>query len=86
MLTFPSVAFLDQLVGEDLLGAKFVSTMDHRHVGGDVGKIERFLDGGVTAADDRHRLVPVEEPITGCASRHTAALVGLLGVQAQVAR
>ena len=52
----------------------------------DVGKIERFLDRGIAAADDRHVLVTEEEPVAGGAGGHALAHELLFRFDAQVLR
>ena len=52
----------------------------------DVGEVERFLDRGVAAADDRHVLALVEEAVAGGAAGHALAHERLLGRQAEVHR
>ena len=75
---------LEQLVLHDLLGAELVAAVDQRDVAGDVGQVERFLDGGVAAADDGDRLVAVEEAVAGGAGRNALAHEGFLGGQAEI--
>ena len=42
----PPLGFLDDPVGQDLLGPETVPAVDHGDVAGDVGKIECLLNGG----------------------------------------
>ena len=53
---------------------------------GDIGKVERFLNRGIAAADDRNRLVPVKEAITRRAGRYTLAHESRLAWQPEILR
>ena len=75
-----------QTIHEDRFGAKLGPAMDHRHLARDVGEIERFLDCGITAADDNHILSLVEKAVARGAGRHAFAHVGLLRGESQVLR
>jgi hypothetical protein len=68
----PAFFLGEQLVLQDFLAAQLVAPMHQRDVAGDVRQVERFLDGGIAAADDRHRLVAVEEAVAGGASGNPA--------------
>src|SRR5262249_8902488 len=59
------VAFLEQLLLQNLLGAELVATMDYRHVARDIREVQRFLHRGVPASDDGHVLALVEESVAG---------------------
>jgi hypothetical protein len=78
------LALFDQLIGENFLGAKLIAPVHHGDMGCDIGKIERFFYSGITAADDRHRLISVEETVAGRTGGYTAALESFLGVEPQV--
>ena len=54
-----------------------------RDFAGEIGEEQRFLDGGVAAADDQHLLVAIEEAIAGGAGRNAEALEMLLRGQVQ---
>ena len=58
----------------------------HRDFGGDVGKVERFLDGGIAAADDDDRLLAKEESVASRAGRNAEALECVLARQAEPLR
>src|SRR5512137_37277 len=73
----PPLGLLDELVSKDFFRAELVAAMDHRHMTGDVGEVERLFDRGIAAADDRHRLAAVEEAVAGCAGRYALAHEGL---------
>ena len=73
----------EQVVLQDLLGPQLVAAMDQRHVRGDVGEVQRFLDRGVAAADDRDTLAAEEEAVAGRAGRDAAAAECLLGREAR---
>src|SRR6056297_4248161 len=64
----------EQAVLQDLLGPEFVAAMNKRDPAGDIGQVQRFLDRGIAAADDRDRLFAVEKPVAGGAGRNPAAL------------
>src|SRR3546814_13104327 len=55
----------EQPVLADLLGAQGLAAVNESHLGADVGEVERFLDGGVAAADHHHLPVAVEEAVAG---------------------
>ena len=61
-----------QAVLHDLLGTQRVTAVNQRHRLADIGKIERFLDGRVTAANHRHIAVAVEKAVTGGTGGHAA--------------
>src|SRR5262249_32726234 len=63
----------EQPVLENPLRAQGVAPMDQRDGTGDVGEVERLLDGGVSAADDGHALVAEEEPVARGARRNAEA-------------
>ena len=58
--------------------------MDEGDLPGDVGKVQRFLDRGIAAADHCDLLVAVEEAVAGGAGGYAAAGELLLRGQAQV--
>lgn len=58
--------------------------MHHGNVAGDVGEIQGFFHRRVAAADDRDRLVAVEETVAGGAGGNATAHELLLGRQAEV--
>jgi hypothetical protein len=64
----------EQLVLHDLLGAQGVAAVHQVDLAGDVGQVQRFLDGGIAAADHRHVLVAVEEAVAGGAGGNAAPL------------
>ena len=68
------------------LGPKPVPAMDHRDGRCDVRQIQRLLDRGIAASDDRDRFRPVEESVAGGAGRDPPPLVRLLGVEPEVSR
>ena len=65
--------------GGRLLGAQDVAPVDQRHLFGEIGQEQRFLDGRVAAADDRDLLAAIEGTITGGAGRDAITLVAVLG-------
>ena len=65
---------------------KRIAAVDHRDLVGEVGEEQRFLDGGVAAADDRDLAVLVEEAVAGGAGRDAEAAELLLGGQVQPVR
>ena len=77
---------LEQPVLQDALGAQAVAAMDQRHLGGEVGEVERLLDGGVAAADDHDLLAAEEEAVAGGAGRDAEALELLARRQAEPLR
>jgi hypothetical protein len=66
------------------IGAELVAAVDDVHLLGDVGQVQRLLDGRVAAPDDDDFLAAVEEPVAGGAAAHAAAHERFLGRQAQV--
>ena len=72
-----------QAVLHDLLGTQRVTAVNQRHRLADIGKIERFLDGRVTAANHRHIAVAVEEAVAGGAGGNAAPVEGLLRIEAE---
>ena len=77
---------LEQLVLHDLLGTQLVAAVHEGDLAADVGEIQRFLDCGVAAADDRDVLLAEEEAVAGRAGRYALALEVLLGTDAQILR
>jgi hypothetical protein len=49
------VVLLEQALLQNALGTELVAAMHDRHALGEVGKVERFLDSRVAAADDDQR-------------------------------
>ena len=80
------LGILEQALLHDALGAEAVAPVHEGHLAGEVGQKQRFLDGGVAAADDNHFLALVEETVAGGAGRHAVALELLLRRQAEPAR
>ena len=76
----------EQAVDQDRLGTELVAAVNHGDPPGNVGQVQRFLDRGVTAADDRDILTLVEKPVAGRARGHALAHERLLGRKAQVPR
>src|ERR1700686_2929733 len=70
----------------DLGRSKSIATMNHRHLGGEAGKKERFLHGRVSAADHNNFLPRKKETIAGRARRNSVADQLLFVRQAQPAR
>ena len=68
------VGLLDQLVGQDLLGAEFVAPVHHGDMGGDVGQVKGLFHGRVAAADHRYLLILVEESVARGTGGNAAAL------------
>ena len=69
---------LEQPLLQDALGAELAAAMDDRDLGGEVGEEQRFLDGGVAAADHHDFLAAVEEAVAGGAGGNAEALELLL--------
>src|SRR6202030_2406095 len=46
--------------------AQLIAPMHQGDMRCDVGQVQRLLNGGVAAADDRDRLAAIEEAIAGC--------------------
>ena len=76
----------EQPVLQDLLGAQRVAPMHQRHSPGVIGQVDRLLDRGIAAADDKHLLVAEEEAVAGGAGRHAKAAECLLARHAEPAR
>src|SRR5262249_56513395 len=64
----PDLGVPEQALLQDALGPERITAMDHRHLIGEISKEQRFLDGGVPAADDKHVLASVEKAVAGLAS------------------
>ncbi|ENN87883.1 hypothetical protein RHSP_48695 [Rhizobium freirei PRF 81] len=71
---------------QDLFRAEGIAAMHHGHRFGDVGQIERFLDGAVAAADHDHVLVAIEEAVAGGAGGNAEALKMLFALDAEPLR
>ena len=67
----------------DLFGAERVAPVNEGHRVADIGKIQRFLDGRVAAADDRDVAFAVEEAVAGGTGRNAAPVEGLFRVEAE---
>ena len=80
------LGLVEQLVLEDLLRAQLVATVDQVDFLGDVGQVQRFLDGGIAAADHADHLVAVEEAVAGGAGGNALAHEGFFRRHAQVLR
>jgi len=77
-------------VGEGALlrileGAQLVTTMNDDDLTRKLGEEHAFLDGGVTTTHDDDLLVPVEEPVAGCAGAHAATVELVLAGNAKTA-
>src|SRR5262249_4518383 len=68
----------EQTVWLDAVGPERIAAMDHCDIVGEIGKEQRFLDGGVPAADDDHILAPVEKAVTGRTGGNAVAAKRLL--------
>jgi hypothetical protein len=77
---------LEQAILQDTLGAEMIAAMHDRHLRGEVGEEQRFLDRGIAAADHDHFLSPVEEAVAGRAGRDAKALELFFGSDAEPAR
>ncbi|MNC90025.1 hypothetical protein D3C83_60600 [compost metagenome] len=60
--------------------------MHYRDVPGDIGKVERFLDSRIAAADHGDFLAFVEKTVTGGAAGDAAPHEFFLGGQAEIHR
>ena len=58
--------------------------MDQGDMGGDIRKVQGFLDGRVAATDDGDLLVAIEKAVTGRARRDTFSLVLLFRWEPEV--
>ena len=58
--------------------------MNERDFRRDIGKINRFIDRCIAAADDCHFTVTVEKTVTSSASRYPPSDIGLLRWQSQI--
>ena len=58
--------------------------MHQRDFRRDVAQVQRFFDRRIAATDNGDGLAAIEEPVAGRAGRNAAALVRLLGGQAEV--
>jgi hypothetical protein len=76
----------EQLVLQNFLAAQLVAAVHQGDVTGNVGQVQRLFDGGIATADDRHRLLAVEEAVTGRASGNAATGVFFFGRQAEILR
>ena len=81
-----SGGFLKQFILQNLFCPQRIPAVYQGHLGGDVGEIERFFDGGVTTTDDNDFLIAIEKAIAGRAGRNPLAHKLLLGGQTQVTR
>jgi hypothetical protein len=50
---------------QDAFGAQAVAPVHQRDLGGEVGEKQRLFDRGIAAADHKHLLVAIEEPVAG---------------------
>ncbi len=80
------LGMLEQPVLQDAFGAQAVAAMHQRHRGREVGEEQRFLDGGVTAADHEDILVAIEEAVAGGAGGDAEALEFLFRRNAEPTR
>ena len=60
--------------------------MHEDDLAGDVGEIERLLDGSIAAADHDHFLAAIEEAVAGGAGRDAIAQEALLGGKPEITR
>ena len=70
---------LEQPILQDAFGAEFLAPVDDRDLAGKISEEQRFLDGGVAAADHQHVLVAIEKAIASGAGRNPEALELLFG-------
>src|SRR5690242_15662757 len=80
------VGLLEQFVLQDFFSAQLVAPVHQRDLAADVGKVQRFLDRSVAAADHRDVLVAEEEAVAGRARRHAFALEGGFRSDAEILR
>jgi len=76
----------DGALEHDLRGAESLAAVDERDLGGEAGEEERFLHGGVAAADDGDLFAGEEEAVAGGAGADAVADERLLGWQVEPAR
>ena len=65
---------LEQAILQDALGAEMVAAMHDRHLRGEVGQEQRFLDRGIAAADHHDFLAAIEKSVAGGAGRYAETL------------
>ena len=78
--------FGKQSVLQDFFRAKFIATVHHGDMPGDVGKVEGFFHRGVAAANDAHVLALVEKTVTRRAAGNAFTHEGFFGRQPQILR
>ena len=71
---------------QDALGAEAVAPMHDRDLAGEVRQEQRFLDGGIAAADHQDFLAAIEKTVAGGASGYAIAAELLLRRQIEPAR
>jgi hypothetical protein len=64
--------------------SELFAAVNQRDMAGDIGQVERFLDGGVAAANNGDRLVAIEETIAGGTGGDALAGEFFFGGQAEV--
>ena len=80
-----AVAFtLEELVLQHFFSTQGVPAVYQQDLLGDVGQIQRFLDGGVPPADHGDLATAVEEAVTGRAGADALAEIGFLRGESEV--
>ncbi len=75
----------DGAVEHDARGAEMLAAMEQGDLGGEAGEEERFLHGGIAAADDGDLLAGEKEAVAGGAGADAVADERLLRGQSQPA-
>ena len=84
--TLPFSALSNSLSWRIFLRTQLVATVDQVDFLGDVGQVQRFLDGGIAAADHLNHLVAVEEAVAGGAGGNALPMKASSDDYAQVLR
>src|SRR5690606_26926917 len=79
----PDAVVREQAVLQDLFRPQLVAAVDEHDLGGEVGEEQRFLDGGVAAADHQHLPAAVEEAVAGGAGGDAVSAEPLLALKLQ---
>ena len=75
--------FFEESILHDFFRAQRIAAMDQYDVPRNVREVQRFLDRGIAAADDRDFLAAIEKSVAGRARGHAFAHERLLGRQAR---
>ena len=70
---------LEQAFLHDFFGAQFITPVNQRDLACEIGQEQRFLHGGIAAANDKNLFFAIEKSVAGGTGRDAKALEFLFG-------